>query len=210
MTPTAPNGTFYRLNSKAFIRGMPSLFAGKQRLHAVFTSYNDIGGFADGPVPNCPCGLSVKIVRGNFDGGGKLLWQLFGSLITDDLGEMKSAMDNMHAEGGGEYKAAANVALSDVGDVDDSLIFAYMGVSAQKECLDFVVAAKKASPRSTIVVLMCDCFMQEKTASLKQHVPDGVISYLVETGECGGRLTMGEIARALIEQWPKRELALVK
>ncbi len=208
MTPTAPNGTFYRLDSDAFIQSLPSLFAGKQRLHAVFTSYNDIRGFEDGSVPDCPCGLSIKIVRGNFDGGGRLLGQLLGALVLDNASRMQSAMNNMHAEGGGEYKAAANLALSDVGMVDDSLIFAYMGVSAQKECLDFVTAAKKASPCSTIIVLMCDCFMEEKTANLQANVADGVIDYLVETDECGGRRTLGNIARALIEQWPKRELAL--
>lgn len=191
------------LTVSAFIENViPCLIAGKNRLSAVFASYNRIGSRKDGLVETNKESLCILVQNGFLEYSPLAIVAL---LIPEN--DVRQAGCNLMTEEGRrsqqvlqEKLAATMPAADEVGA--DMLAVVYAGLSAFDEALVYARGIRGQYPQATIVILTCDCDLRRKEQVLGPLVESGEINHIVVTGFCGGEKDSEEILDGLVSAWP--------
>jgi len=189
---------------ETFIKNvLPGILKGKTSLNALFVTYNGVGHLPNGPVETKKAGLKITVSssRNNERSPYDLAFGI-ASITRTDLGMMREYLEVEENKGERSQKKASGGVEKALLDGEDSLIIAYLGMTAMPTCLSFLEQCHAKSPSTFIVVLTCDCDKDKKRRLLGELVEKGVVNSIIFTEHCGGNYQMEEILDALKEQWP--------
>ena len=182
---------------------LPKAIREKKSLRALFTSYNEIGSFKDGPVETKKKGLEIIVSSGS---KGDESWKNLGfgiaSLTLPNTEMMGRYLDMEEGHGSATQAEVSEKILGIASDTENVMLMAYMGLNGNKACMDMVEKFRANNPGAFIAVLTCDCNLTEKKKLLLPAAERGVIDSVVVTNHCGGYGDMAFILESLIEQWP--------
>lgn len=194
-------------STSAFIRErLPEIIVGRAKgaFTGLFSTYNNVHGFAPGQVGHGKLGLELYIQSG---GASYSTDQLMGILAGVMLGQddlLADVWGDAVAEHEGSQRSTevANKSIIDQMKDGAALVVIYAGLSAFESALLYAESLRDELPAATIVVVTCDCNHKQKSRVLASFVDRGIVNEVVMTSECGGRDSMGEIAQAVLDLWP--------
>ncbi len=199
---TQLGGTF---SVEEFLQFMvPVLVKGQERLRILFSTYNEVTGYDDGPVETKDPSLRILVATGGVRPDS--LGFLFSWLVIGATGNFKAFGEI--AEGGNERaregQAVANEKLAEQASQNGypDIAVIYAGFSAFSSAIEAVRELHKQSPETFTAVLTCTCDLRAKERELDRA--EGVGAVIV-TPYCGGRAQMRDILNAFIAQWPNRK-----
>ena len=172
---------------------LPKILGGKSSLRCYFTTYRKVRNFPAGDVEVNKPGLSVRVSE-----GGNFSVSSFIPLLMDDtVPKPQVAREQL----------AMSIANSGIPTDDDGqfLLVAYAGFRAFDESIRFLCEVRERCPLATIVVVTCDCLLEEKAICLDPYIKSGTISYVTEGPGCGGRVEMAAMLKGVIERWKPAE-----
>jgi hypothetical protein len=164
-------------------KSIPALIAQTPNLTAIFSTYNQVAGYEDGEVKTGKINLEVTVATGNMS-----------PCIFPELASREGKTAQFEVNG----KLTAILEQPP----QKMLAVVYAGISAFKEALTTVRAIHRKVPDAYIILLTCDCELEDKKRVLQPHVDSNLIKHVVVTPVCGGESAMGGILDALIKAWP--------
>lgn len=185
---------------------LPEILAGRDRLQALFATYNRVGGHESGPVKTGYPDLGITVQNGDLRvSNGVVFGLILGSAPQSDehreIGQL--AVAELHAEGEDVQRTLeGRIALP--AETDELLTVIYAGLSAFDGAVSFARRLRREGPKRLVVVLTCDCNLREKLRDLDPLQQAGEITEVLVSRECGGHGDMARILDALIAAWPNR------
>jgi hypothetical protein len=177
--------------------GLGTILAGVKRLNVLFATYNNVAGYKSGPVATRKEGLAIQVQNGD----------LHYSSLTDLVYLLGTPLAKIGSEAIKEEARAAQSELESLLNIETAedasfLAVVYAGLSAFDEAVAFARKVKKDNPAAKVVVVTCDCDLNNKARVLFPMLERREIEAAVVTSECGGRGTMRDILEKIVNDWP--------
>lgn len=188
---------------------IPQIINGKARLRVLFSTYNEIPGYNDGPVKTKDPNLEIAVVTGGVQPIDPGL--IFGSMgralaaaAAFDIRSIKAERDFI-TQDARQGQEEVDAKLTDQADKQrhPDVAVIYAGYSAFRQAVETLERLHLESPDTFIVVLTCDCDVEKKRGVL--GTIDGIGAIII-TPNCGGRGDMRNLLDEFVAQWPNRTL----
>jgi hypothetical protein len=180
--------------------GINALTANTKELHVLFSTYNCVAGYGDGPVNTGKEGLTIEVRNGDLEYSP--VADLVYALGTPLAAIGAAAMEEDARDAEATLEAAIAIEAIESKDNGTLIVVVYAGLSAFDEAVAFARRIKQSQPGAKVVVVTCNCDLRYKEPVLEPMLQDKELEAVVVTPECGGRGTMRDILEGFVAAWP--------
>ena len=171
------------------------------KLHALFITYNEVYGYPLGLVETCNPNLTISVHSGGCRPPSPLDMAML--LVPDLRINVLACMTREQQVTDAFLTAKRHLgqARQHVGDQKKILVVLYVGLTAWQESADYARDIRAMLPEAMIVVLTCDCDLQDKLVTLQRLHDEGALNKAIVTPRCRGCGDMRDILEGLINTW---------
>ncbi len=187
-------------NVQSFLKTIPAIVSGKDKLAALFCTYNDVWGFNRGSVDTGKKNLVIYVTADTKEAIAERDQFLLSAFASPFL---LRRYDNMVER---SQKEVEDCFLQDNAssfcESTNTMFVVYMGLTGFSKTCTFLEYLRREYPDAYIAGLTCDCNMEEKKERLNSLEKQGVLNTSIVTEVCGGSIDLADTIKFLIEVWP--------